>query len=88
MNIGLRIKHRREELGLTQDDLARRMGYTNRSTITKVEKGVNDITQSNVVKYANALECTTAYLMGWEDEEEKKPFEYKFRTTQRNATTA
>lgn len=67
MNIGDRIKARREELGLSQDELAKRMGYTSRSTINKVEKNINDVTQSNVVKYAKALETTPSYLMGWED---------------------
>lgn len=64
--IGYRIKQRREELQITQDELAKRMGYTSRSTINKVEKGINDVTQTNVVKYAQALDCTPAYLMGWE----------------------
>ena len=67
MNIGDRIRIRREELGLSQDELAKRMGYTSRSTINKVEKGINDVTQTNVVKYAKALDTTVAYLMGWEE---------------------
>lgn len=70
MDIGQRIKNRRLELGLTQADLAKRMGYTNKSTIGKVENGNNDITQTKVVQYAHALNTTVAYLMGWEEEEE------------------
>ena len=69
MNIGERIKNRREELGLSQDELAKKMGYTSRSTINKVEKGINDVTQTNVVKYAKALDTTVAYLMGWDESE-------------------
>lgn len=70
-DIGIRIKNRREELGLTQEELAKRLGYTSRtsrSTISKVEKGINDLTQSMVVKYADALDCSIAYLMGWEED--------------------
>jgi transcriptional regulator with XRE-family HTH domain len=66
-NIGLRIKQRREELKLTQDDLAKLMGYTSKSTINKVEKGINDVTQSNILKYAKVLDCSLSYLLDWEE---------------------
>lgn len=59
-----RIKERREELGLTQEDLAVRMGYKSKSSINKIEMGKNDIPQSKVVAFAKALQTTTAYLMG------------------------
>lgn len=67
--IGSRIKSRRQELGMTQQELATKLGYKSRSTINKVEEGVNDLTQTAVVKYAKALNTTPAYLMGWEEEE-------------------
>ena len=38
-----RILQRRLELGLSQEELAQRMGYRSKSSITKLEKGVNDI---------------------------------------------
>lgn len=68
-----RIRQRREELGLSQSELAARLGYSDRSTIAKIEKGVNDITQSKIVAFAEALETTTAYLMGWSDSTECRP---------------
>lgn len=74
-NIGIKIKERREELGMSQDELALRMGYKSRSTIAKIEKGVNDVVQSNIVKFAEVLLTTPAYLMGWMDEVEEKPVE-------------
>ena len=67
MHIGEKIKKRREELGLSQEELAKKLGYSSRSTINKIEKGINDITQSKIVAFANALDTTPAYLMGWED---------------------
>lgn len=70
-NIGVYIKERREALGMSQDELAEKMGYKNRSTIAKIEKGVNDVTQTNVVKFAEVLKTTPAYLMGWEKTEKK-----------------
>ena len=68
MNIGDRIKARRLHLGLSQEELAARLGYKSRSTINKIELGVNDITQSKVSAIAKALDTTSAYLMGWDDE--------------------
>jgi len=72
VNIGTRIKRRREELGMSQEDLANKLGYKSRSTVNKVEMGVNDIVQSKIAEYANALNTTPAYLMGWKDSEYKK----------------
>lgn len=67
MTIGKRIRRRREELGLTQDDLAKLMGYSGRSAISVVELDKRDITWENVCKYAKALQCSPSYLMKWED---------------------
>lgn len=66
-NIYARIRSRREELGLSQEELAARMGYKSKSSINKIEMGVNDIPQSKVFAFAKALETTTAYLMGCDD---------------------
>ena len=74
-NIGKKIRERREELGMSQDELAAKMGYKSRSTIAKIEKGVNDVVQSNIVKFAEVLSTTPAYLMGWLDDVEEKPVE-------------
>lgn len=67
MTIGHRIKRRRKELGMTQGELAAKMGYGDRSTICVVENGKRDITWENVCKYAKALQCSPSYLMKWED---------------------
>lgn len=66
--IGKRIRDRREQIGLTQEELAQRLGYKNKSTIAKIESGINDIVQSKVVDFAKALKTSVAYLMGWKDE--------------------
>ena len=62
--IGQRIKARREHLEMSQAELAEKIGYSDRSTIAKIEKGVNDISQSKVAEFADALRTTPAYLMG------------------------
>ena len=64
-DIGKRIKAKRIELGMTQEDLANKLGYKSKTTIAKIENGTNVITQSRVVDFANVLNNTPAYLMGW-----------------------
>ncbi|MDR2022068.1 MAG: helix-turn-helix domain-containing protein [Hungatella sp.] len=67
-DIGKRIREKRESLGITQEELAVKLGYKNKSTIAKIENGTNDIVQSKVVEFANALNTSTSYLMGWKEE--------------------
>ena len=74
--VGNRILQRRRELDLTQEELARRMGYKSKSTINKIEMGINDIPQSKIMKFAEVLATTPSFLMGW-DEEDDSPEEPK-----------
>lgn len=60
------IRLLREQLGLSQDELAKRLGYRSRSTIAKIESGSNDIPQSKIAAFAAALETTPAHLLGLE----------------------
>lgn len=69
MTIGDRIKKRRLELGLSQEELAFKLGYKSRSSINKLECSRN-LPLTKVEKMATALECTPSYLMGWDDEED------------------
>lgn len=66
MTIGERIKQRRIELNLTQDELAKKVGYKSRSSIQKIETA-RDLPLRKVAKMASALETSPGYLMGWED---------------------
>lgn len=65
-----RIRELRAMKGMTQDDLAKAMGYKDRSMITKIEGGKVDISQKKLEKFAEVLGTTSAYLMGWEEKEE------------------
>lgn len=67
-----RIRERRIELGLSQDQLAAKMGYKSRSSINKIESGQTDIARNKLVKLAEALLTTPAYLMGWEEPKSKQ----------------
>ena len=58
----------RERLGLSQEELAKKLGYKDRSTIAKIEGNVNDITQSKIAAIAEALQTTPAALMGWDSD--------------------
>lgn len=69
-----RIRTRREQLNMSQEELAKRLGYKSRSTIAKIESGENDITQSKIVAFAKALGVKPGYLMGWEDVPSAHPF--------------
>lgn len=66
-DLGKRIRQRRLELGLTQEELAKRVGYTSRSSVNKIEIGKNLLTQPKIVIFAKALETTPSYLMGWSE---------------------
>lgn len=70
--IGENIRKKRIELGLTQEELAIRMGYTSKSTINKIEQGINDIPQSKITKFADALNTSPSVLMGWVDDQTSK----------------
>lgn len=65
--IGEIIKNRRIELGMTQEQLAEKLGYKSKSTINKVEMGINDVAQRKIPRYADALSTTPEYLMGWSE---------------------
>ena len=67
MSIGSRIKKRRLSLEWSQRELAKRMGYTNNSTIVRIENGSIDIPQSKIVKFSEVLDVPIAYLMGWDE---------------------
>lgn len=73
MNIGQRIKQRREELGISQEELAKKAGYKSRSSINKIEVDGRGLPQSKIVLIARALKTTPTYLMGWETSTEINP---------------
>ena len=58
------IRKLRKELGLTQEELAVRVGYTDRSTIAKIEAGKVDLPQTKIALFAKALGVSPAALMG------------------------
>lgn len=75
MSIGQRIKSRREELGMSQEELAHRIGYKSKSSINKIELDIQQLRQSKIKQIADALETTTDYIMGWSEKKNDEPKE-------------
>lgn len=72
MTIGERIKARRQELKLSQREMAARLGYTDHTTLTRIEAGKIDLPQSRLMKIAEVLGVAPGYLLGIVSEDESK----------------
>lgn len=81
MTIGERIRSTRIDIGLTQDELAKKLGYKNKSAICRVEKDYEqNLTLDRVSAFAKALGVTEAYLMGWTDNDNENIMIEEFKT--------
>ncbi len=60
-----RIKNHKLELCMSQDELARIMGYKSRSSINKLETSRQDIPRRKIQQLAQALQTTLEYILGW-----------------------
>jgi transcriptional regulator with XRE-family HTH domain len=65
MAIGARLRARRRQLGLSQTDLAHKLGVSFQQ-VQKYERGSNRIAASTLAVAAEALSTTVAWLMGEE----------------------
>lgn len=69
MNKGDRIKKLRNELGLTLEEVAKKVG-TSRQTIQRYESGeISNIPSDKIELLATVLKTSPAYIMGWEQED-------------------
>ena len=67
MEMAERIKERRNAMGFTQEELGEKLGLQ-KSAIAKYENGrVENMKRSVIADMATLLECSPAYLMGWDD---------------------
>ena len=66
--VGERIRMYRIRCGLSQGELAKRCGYTSRSTIAKIESGLNEFPQSMFKQLAEVLNVSPLDLLGYEDD--------------------
>lgn len=66
MDIGKRLKARREALGLTLEEVGEALGVS-RATVCRYESGEIDIKRTAALSLAKVLHVTPAYIMGWSD---------------------
>jgi len=59
----------RKKNGWTQEELAKKMGYTDRSMIAKIESGKVDLSQSKIIEFARIFDVEPGDLMGWDEPE-------------------
>ena len=63
MDMYSKIKARRKALGMTQEELAEKIGYSGKSVISKIEHGEVDLNSSKIMAIAEALRISTFDLM-------------------------
>lgn len=67
MTIGENIRNKRKQKGMTLEELSHFVGVS-RQTISRYENNIIAVPYDNIMKLAAALNCSPAYLMGWEEE--------------------
>lgn len=82
MTIADRIKSTRLSKEMSQSDLAKSAGYSDKSAISKLENSGDDITMKQIKRVASSLGVTSAYLMGWEDGVSEAEFDDYFEKTE------
>lgn len=66
--LGVRIKEGRNALGLTQDELAKKLNVSGKSVISNYEKGYSKPDLDTLAKMAKIFGCSVDYLLGRTDE--------------------
>lgn len=70
--VGERIRQRRVELGWSQQELAERMDLKSKTSVSRVENGIEDVTVTRIMEYAKALGVVPEYLV----RENEKPKDF------------
>lgn len=63
MTMGEKIKARRLELGMSQEELAHKIGYASKSSINKIEVGERELRQTKIKQVAEVLDVSPLYLI-------------------------
>ena len=67
MKIGKRIKNRRTDLGISVEEIAKKIGK-NRATVYRYESDyIEKLPITILAPLAEVLQCSPSYLMGWTD---------------------
>jgi transcriptional regulator with XRE-family HTH domain len=70
------IKARREELEMSQEELAAKTGYKHRSAVNKIELGINNFPMYKINDFAIALQTSTERLLGYDENDLKSNESY------------
>lgn len=71
-NINENIKGLRKMLGLTQEEVGKRVGVS-KQTIQRYESGeISNIPYDKIISLSKALSCSPACIMGWETYQSEK----------------
>ncbi len=68
MTIYEKIKMLREEKGMSQQELAEKVGFKTASAVNKIELGLRDINQTKILAFAKALGTTPSFLLDTEND--------------------
>ena len=68
MTIGQRIKLKREERGLSQLELAKKVGYETKGAVSMVEAGKREIPLEKLSEIAKVLNVSPNWLLGWAED--------------------
>lgn len=79
--MGKRIRERRDALGLSQLELAQRVGKSSAAYIAFIESGERNITMVDLMVLAKELGTSVAELVGEEESSKKVPFKQALRNT-------
>lgn len=69
VKLGRQIRRLREQLGMSQEELAKKLGYKSKSSINKAETGSQGLTQSKIMRFAEALQTTPGELLDWDSDD-------------------
>lgn len=61
------IKQLRLRSGLSQEELAYKMGYTDRSSISRIEKGDMKLTQDKIMEFSTLFKVSPLVILGMEE---------------------
>ena len=70
------IKARREELEMSQEELATKTGYKHRSAVNKIELGINNFPMYKLNDFAIALRTSQERLLGYDENDLKSNESY------------
>jgi len=64
-NVNDNIRKRRQQLNMTQEQLAQKMGYADKGMISRIENGKIGLSKEKIEQFATVLRISPVELMGY-----------------------